>query len=53
MLTGVCNWYRPDGRLTQDAIVHMHLNLLLDGLECRSTAAGIADDSAEARLRAG
>ncbi|MCM2504898.1 TetR/AcrR family transcriptional regulator [Aureimonas altamirensis] len=52
MLTGVCNWYRPDGRLSQDAIVDMHLKLLLDGLERRSSAAAIADVSREARLQA-
>lgn len=53
MLTGVCNWYRPDGRLTQDAIVNMHLNLVLDGLEARPNAGRFADDSREARLKAG
>lgn len=52
MLTGVCNWYRPGGRLAQDAIVDMHLKLLLEGLAC--PAAGMAHaDGREARLQAG
>lgn len=32
MLTGVCEWYRPDGRLTQDEIVDVHVSLVLSGV---------------------
>ncbi|KAA0969406.1 TetR/AcrR family transcriptional regulator [Aureimonas fodinaquatilis] len=32
MLTGVCNWYNPDGRLSQNAIIKMHVDLIFSGL---------------------
>jgi AcrR family transcriptional regulator len=32
MLTGVCAWYRPDGRLTKQAIAEIHEALLFRGL---------------------
>ncbi|AWV21879.1 Transcriptional regulator, TetR family [Roseomonas mucosa] len=33
MLTGVCTWYRPDGRLTPEEVVRLHTDLVLEG--CR------------------
>lgn len=32
LLTGVCTWYRPTGRLDRDEIVAVHTRLVLDGL---------------------
>ena len=35
MLTGVCTWYRPSGRLDRDALVALHAGLVLDGVRAR------------------
>ena len=35
MLTGVCTWYRPDGRLDKAALVALHADLVLDGVRTR------------------
>ena len=32
MLTGVCFWYRPDGRLSIDEIIEVHQQLVLNGV---------------------
>ena len=32
LLTGVCTWYRPGGRLTREAIVATHEKLVLSGI---------------------
>src|SRR5215468_5401822 len=32
LLTGLCTWYRPGGRLTRDAIVEAHEKLVLSGV---------------------
>jgi hypothetical protein len=32
LLTGVCTWYRPTGRLGRDEIVAVHTRLVLNGL---------------------
>src|SRR5215475_11042078 len=32
LLTGLCTWYRPGGRLTRDAIVAAHEKLVLSGV---------------------
>ena len=32
MLTGICQWYRPDGRLTQDELVHLHVAMVVGGV---------------------
>jgi AcrR family transcriptional regulator len=32
MLTGICTWYRPDGRLSDAEIVGIHTDLALQGL---------------------
>ncbi|MGJ4928507.1 TetR/AcrR family transcriptional regulator [Bradyrhizobium sp. HKCCYLS2038] len=40
LLTGLCSWYRPGGRLTRDAIIAAHEKLVLSGVMPRSVAAG-------------
>ena len=32
LLTGLCNWYRPGGRLTKEAIIAAHEKLVLSGV---------------------
>jgi len=32
MLTGICTWYRPDGRLSETEIITVHTDLILRGL---------------------
>jgi hypothetical protein len=32
LLTGLCAWYRPGGRLTKEAIVAAHEKLVLSGV---------------------
>jgi AcrR family transcriptional regulator len=32
LLTGICNWYRPSGRLTKEAIIAAHEKLVLSGV---------------------
>ncbi|NPU15040.1 TetR/AcrR family transcriptional regulator [Bradyrhizobium sp. 83012] len=36
LLTGLCSWYRPGGRLTKDAIIAAHEKLVLSGVMPRS-----------------
>ena len=31
MLTGACTWYRPDGRLSDQALIALHTRLILSG----------------------
>jgi AcrR family transcriptional regulator len=38
MLTGVCTWYKPGGRLDRARLVELHVALALDGLRGRSAA---------------
>ncbi|CCE01052.1 TetR/AcrR family transcriptional regulator [Bradyrhizobium sp. STM 3809] len=47
LLTGLCSWYRPGGRLTKDAIIAAHEKLVLSGVMPRSAAArpGGGDDA--------
>jgi AcrR family transcriptional regulator len=40
LLTGVCTWYRPGGRLTREAIVAAHEKLVLSGVVVKDGAAG-------------
>ncbi|OYX08212.1 MAG: TetR family transcriptional regulator [Rhizobiales bacterium 32-66-8] len=35
MLTGICMWYRPDGRLSQDELVAIYSDLVVDGVSLR------------------
>jgi AcrR family transcriptional regulator len=37
LLTGLCNWYRPGGRLTKEAIIAAHEKLVLSGVAREST----------------
>jgi len=32
MLTGICTWYDPAGRVTQDELIKIHTALLIDGV---------------------
>lgn len=32
MLTGICMWYRPGGRLSQDQLVDIYTGLVIDGV---------------------
>ncbi|SUE42732.1 TetR/AcrR family transcriptional regulator [Roseomonas gilardii] len=38
MLTGVCTWYRPDGRLVPEEVVRLHTELVLAGCRGREMA---------------
>jgi AcrR family transcriptional regulator len=38
LLTGLCNWYRPGGRLTREAIIAAHEKLVLSGVAAQQTA---------------
>jgi AcrR family transcriptional regulator len=37
LLTGLCNWYRPGGRLTKEAIIAAHEKLVLSGVAPQAT----------------
>ncbi len=37
LLTGLCNWYRPGGRLTKQAIIAAHEKLVLSGVAPQDT----------------
>ena len=39
LLTGVCTWYRPGGRLTREAIVAAHEKLVLSGIAAQDGTA--------------
>jgi AcrR family transcriptional regulator len=39
MLTGICTWYRPSGRLDGAQIVDIYTNLVMRGLLCDNSAA--------------
>ena len=39
LLTGLCSWYRPGGRLTREAIVAAHEKLVLSGVTSPASAA--------------
>jgi AcrR family transcriptional regulator len=38
LLTGLCTWYRPGGRLTREAIIAAHEKLVLSGVTPQATA---------------
>src|SRR3954447_27018903 len=40
LLTGLCSWYRPGGRLTKTAIIAAHEKLVLSGVMPRSAEPG-------------
>tara|TARA_R110000868_G_scaffold67736_6_gene200776 strand:+ start:9639 stop:10229 length:591 start_codon:yes stop_codon:yes gene_type:complete len=33
MLTGICTWYSPKGRIDQDALIKTHMRLVMQGVE--------------------
>jgi AcrR family transcriptional regulator len=33
MLTGICQWYRPDGRMGEEELVATHVALVMDGVK--------------------
>jgi AcrR family transcriptional regulator len=39
MLTGICTWYRPDGRLSAKQLIELHTELALKGLAVETTPA--------------
>ncbi|MEO8318666.1 MAG: TetR/AcrR family transcriptional regulator [Bradyrhizobium sp.] len=41
LLTGICSWYRPGGRLTKEAIVAAHEKLVLSSVAPRAAAAAV------------
>ena len=41
LLTGLCTWYRPGGRLTREAIIEAHEKLVLSGVMPASSGASI------------
>jgi AcrR family transcriptional regulator len=42
LLTGLCSWYRPGGRLTKDAIIAAHEKLVLSGVMAHAAEAAQA-----------
>ncbi|WFU29491.1 TetR/AcrR family transcriptional regulator [Bradyrhizobium brasilense] len=51
LLTGLCTWYRPGGRLTRDAIIAAHEKLVLSGVAPRA-AIGQASYGSDSRRAA-
>jgi AcrR family transcriptional regulator len=45
LLTGLCSWYRPGGRLTKKAIIAAHEKLVLSGVMPRSAEPGLVGGS--------
>ncbi|MGJ4939254.1 TetR/AcrR family transcriptional regulator [Bradyrhizobium sp. HKCCYLS1011] len=52
LLTGLCNWYRPGGRLTREAIIAAHEKLVLSGVMPQAAQLGLDGKRSSAR-RAG
>ncbi|MCP3412702.1 TetR/AcrR family transcriptional regulator [Bradyrhizobium brasilense] len=51
LLTGLCTWYRPGGRLTRNAIIAAHEKLVLSGVAPRA-AIGQASHGSDSRRAA-
>jgi AcrR family transcriptional regulator len=51
LLTGLCSWYRPGGRLTKQAIIAAHEKLVLSGVACRADASQGAPSSARGKRK--
>lgn len=51
LLTGLCTWYRPGGRLTRDAIIAAHEKLVLSGVAPQA-AIGQASHGSDSRRAA-
>ncbi len=43
MLTGICMWYRPDGRLSQDELVTIYTDLVTGGVALTGLPAAVPD----------
>jgi len=53
LLTGLCSWYRPGGRLTREAIIAAHEKLVLSGVAPQAAAAAPRKAGKRARAVAG
>ncbi|WP_213030908.1 hypothetical protein, partial [Acinetobacter baumannii] len=51
LLTGICTWYRPGGRLTREAIVAAHEKLVLSSVTPGATPTSSRPPSARAGSR--
>jgi AcrR family transcriptional regulator len=49
MLTGVCTWFRPDGRMSIDDVARVYTVMVLNGIAARRNTAAPALWSAESR----
>ncbi|MBR0753805.1 TetR family transcriptional regulator [Bradyrhizobium jicamae] len=49
LLTGLCSWYRPGGRLTREAIIAAHEKLVLSGVAPHAAAAAPRKTAKRAR----
>lgn len=52
MLTGICMWYRPEGRLSQDELVAIYTDLVTSGVQDPATGQGMGQVAAPAALPA-
>ena len=52
LLTGLCTWYRPGGRLTKEAIVAAHEKLVLSGVSPSGRSAPAAAPASARRVAA-
>ena len=39
MLSGVCNWYKPDGPMSSEEMMRLHLDLAFRALGAKAPAA--------------
>jgi hypothetical protein len=46
LLTGLCNWYRPGGRLTKEAIIAAHEKLVLSGVALQGASQATSQGTA-------
>lgn len=49
LLTGLCTWYRPGGRLTRDAIIAAHEKLVLSGVAPQAALGRVGSGSTSPR----
>ena len=49
LLTGLCTWYRPGGRLTRDAIIAAHEKLVLSGVAPQAALGRVGSGSKRPR----
>ncbi|MGY3698314.1 AcrR family transcriptional regulator [Bradyrhizobium sp. USDA 3240] len=49
LLTGLCTWYRPGGRLTRDAIIAAHEKLVLSGVAPQAALGRVGSGSKSPR----